>query len=69
MYRASIAVSKPTPRYYTPGVGLPLHPSTSILVITASARFLPNVYALRLDWMHFSLVAELNSLRREPREI
>jgi hypothetical protein len=69
MYRASIAVSKPTPRYYTTGVGLLLHPSTSILVITAFARFLPNVYALRLDWMHFSLVAELNSLRREPREI
>jgi hypothetical protein len=69
MYRASIAVSKATLRYYTPGIGLLLHPSTSILVITAFARFLPNVYALRLDWMYFSLVAELNSSRREPREI
>ena len=33
IHSASIAVSKPTPRYYTPGVGLPLHPSTSTLVM------------------------------------
>ena len=25
LHRASIAVSKPTPHYYIPGVGLPLH--------------------------------------------
>ena len=32
LHRASMAVSKPTPRYYTPGVGQPLHPSTSVEV-------------------------------------
>ncbi len=29
LHRASMAVSKLTPRYYTPGVRRPLHPSTS----------------------------------------
>src|SRR4029077_2379948 len=33
IHSASIAVCKPPPRYYTPGVGLPLHPSTSALVM------------------------------------
>ena len=43
--------------------GLPLHPSTSALVVTASARSLPAVYPLRLDCIPFSLVTELNSVR------
>src|SRR6266481_2866954 len=33
IHSTSIAVSRPPPRYYTPGVGLPLHPSTSTLVM------------------------------------
>ena len=36
LHRASIAVSKPTPLYDSPSVGLPLHPPPSALVITAS---------------------------------
>src|SRR4029077_18539503 len=36
IHSASIAVCKPPPLYYTPGVGLPLHPSTSALVMPRS---------------------------------
>jgi hypothetical protein len=51
------------------GVELPLHPSTSALVLTASARAIPAVYPLRLECIPFSLVTELNSVCREPSEI
>jgi hypothetical protein len=69
IHRASIAVSESTPRDYISGTGLSLNPSTSVLVITTSVRSFPAVYPLRLDCTPFSLAAELNSVRREPREI
>jgi hypothetical protein len=71
LHRAPIAVLKPTSRYLLPplGVELPLHPSTSALVLTASARALPAVYPLRFDCIPFSLVTKLNSVCREPSEI
>jgi hypothetical protein len=72
IHRASIVVSESTPRYYIPAAELPLHPShpsTSVLVITVSARSFPAVYPLRLDCTLCSLAAELNSVRCEPREI
>lgn len=62
LHRASIAVSKPTPRYYIPGVGLPLHSSTSTLGMTPRDPHAP----LRTQGLNHgrAAVAEAGVLRR-----